>query len=56
MKFFSVAILLLLLIEEGQLSVIYDSVHKSTGHSCSKLAMSLVNDLLKFTSSDMQIC
>ena len=24
--------------------------------SCSKLTMSLVNDLLKFTSSDMQIC
>ena len=24
--------------------------------SCSKLTMSLVNDSLKFTSSDMQIC
>ena len=26
------------------------------GPSCSKLAMSLVNDSLKFTSSDTQIC
>ena len=26
------------------------------GPSCSKLTMSLVNDLLKFTSSDTQIC
>ena len=26
------------------------------GPSCSKLTMSLVNDSLKFTSSDMQIC
>ena len=29
---------------------------KNTGPSCSKLTTSLVNDLLKFTSSDMQIC
>ena len=29
---------------------------ESTGPSCSKLTMSLVNDLLKFTSGDMQIC
>ena len=28
----------------------------SPGPSCSKLTMSLVNDSLKFTSSDMQIC
>ena len=28
----------------------------SPGPSCSKLTMSLVNDLLKFTSNDMQIC
>ena len=27
-----------------------------TGPSCSKLTMSLVNDLLKFTSSNSQIC
>ena len=27
-----------------------------SGPSCSKLRMSLVNDSLKFTSSDMQIC
>ena len=27
-----------------------------TGPSCSKLTMSLVNDSLKFTSSDTQIC
>ena len=26
------------------------------GPSCSKLTVSLVNDLLKFISSDMQIC
>ena len=29
---------------------------KSTGPSCSKLTMSLVNDSLKFPSSDTQIC
>ena len=29
---------------------------KHPGSSCSKLTMSLVNDSLKFTSSDMQIC
>ena len=28
----------------------------NTGPSCSKLTMSLVNDSLKFTSSDTQIC
>ena len=27
-----------------------------SGPSCSKLTTSLVNDSLKFTSSDMQIC
>ena len=30
-------------------------VGKRIGPSCSKLTTSLVNDLLKFTSSDMQI-
>ena len=29
---------------------------RSPGPSCSELMMSLVNDSLKFTSSDMQIC
>ena len=29
---------------------------QNTGPSCSKLTMSLVNDSLKFTSIDMQIC
>ena len=29
---------------------------KGSGSSCSKLTTSLVNDLLKFTSSDTQIC
>ena len=29
---------------------------KCPGPSCSKLTMSLVNDSLKFTSSDTQIC
>ena len=29
---------------------------KKSGPSCSKLTMSLVNDSLQFTSSDMQIC
>ena len=28
----------------------------TSGSSCSKLTMSLVNDLLNFTSSDAQIC
>ena len=28
----------------------------SPGSSCSKLTISLVNDSLKFTSSNMQIC
>ena len=31
-------------------------VIKESGPSCSKLTTSLVNDSLKFTSSDMQIC
>ena len=30
--------------------------HKRSGPSCSKLTTSLVNDSLKFTSSDTQIC
>ena len=32
------------------------SVNKTTGPSCSKLTMSLINDSLKFTLSDTQIC
>ena len=31
-------------------------VAKQPGPNCSKLTMSLVNDSLKFTSSDTQIC
>ena len=30
--------------------------YQQSGPSCSKLTMSLVNDSLKFTSSDTQIC
>ena len=37
-------------------SVLKYSFKKQSGPSCSKLTMSLVNDLLKFTSSDTQIC
>ena len=34
-----------------------DKMHTfPSGPSCSKLTMSLVNDSLKFTSSDTQIC
>ena len=36
--------------------IIFGCVNHSSGPSCSKLTMSLVNDLLKFTSSDTQIC
>ena len=36
-------------------SIYFDHVDRS-GPSCSKLMMSLVNDSLKFTSSDTQIC
>ena len=32
------------------------SLNKKSGPSCSKLTTSLVNDSLKFTSSDTQIC
>ena len=32
------------------------NTRKIPGPSCSKLTMSLVNDSLKFTSSDTQIC
>ena len=42
------------------ISILLDSCNtmrgKKSGPSCSKLTMSLVNDLLKFTSSDTQIC
>ena len=37
----------------GNHSLFYEEVRKMSGPSCSKLAMSLVNDSLKFTSSDM---
>ena len=33
-----------------------NSCKQSPGPSCSKLTMSLVNNSLKFTSSDMQMC
>ena len=33
-----------------------EELRKSSGPICSKLTMSLVNDSLKFTSSDTQIC
>ena len=36
--------------------MLYSSVSNYSGPSCSKLTMSLVNDSLKFTSSDTQIC
>ena len=36
--------------------VLLNSRTSSSGPSCSKLMTSLVNDSLKFTSSDMQIC
>ena len=35
---------------------LYLHVNQKSGPSCPKLTMSLVNDLLKCTSSDMQIC
>ena len=38
--------------EETRKNTNYDT----PGPSCSKLTTSLVNDSLKFTSSDMQIC
>ena len=39
------------------LTCFYGEIIKNTpGPSCSKLMMSLVNSLFKFTSSDMQIC
>ena len=34
----------------------HHEMHKWPGPSCSKLTTSLVNDLLKFTLSDTQIC
>ena len=34
----------------------HGEIRKISGPSCSELTMSLVNDLLKFTSSDTQIC
>ena len=40
------------------LEIVYQTkdVQGVPGPSCSKLTMSLVNDSLKFTSSDTQIC
>ena len=35
---------------------LYLHVNQKSGPSCSKLTMSLLNDSLKFTSSDAQIC
>ena len=35
---------------------LYNKVLQKSGPSCSELTMSLVNDSLKFTSSDTQIC
>ena len=37
-------------------SVDPDLTAEKSGPSCSKLTMSLINDSLKFTSSDTQIC
>ena len=36
--------------------LLFTKYYKYPGLSCSKLTMSLVNDSLKFTSSDTQIC
>ena len=41
---------------EGLLTFHPHSIHKISGPSCSKLTTSLVNDSLKFTPSDTQIC
>ena len=35
---------------------LFDFLHIKSGPSCSKLTTSLVNDSLKFTSSDTQMC
>ena len=71
MKIISAVILLHLPIQEVQLSVLLvkepvcaqvlanhskDSRGYELGPSCSKLTTSLVNDSLKFTSSDTRIC
>ena len=42
--------------EVYEVSSILPSQMKMSGPSCSKLTMSLVNESLKFTSSDTQIC
>ena len=42
--------------QSQKLSPLYKIAENLPGPSCSKLTMSLVNDSLKFTSSDMQIC
>ena len=55
-EIFSVVILSFLLIQEGQLLVSGERMCTSSGPSCSKLTMLLVNDSLKFKSSDTQIC
>ena len=36
--------------------LLFVRLQKNPGPSCSKLTMALVNDSLKFTSSDTQIC
>ena len=55
-EIFSTFILSLPLIQEEQLPVSGKRMSTNPGPSCSKLSMSLVNDSLKFTSSDTQIC
>ena len=41
----------------GNVSVLQSMrIRERSGPSCSKLPMSLVNDSLKFTSTDTQIC
>ena len=40
----------------GYSFIFHGEIRKISGPSCSKLTMSLVNDSLKFRSSDTQIC
>ena len=43
-------------LRKNRYRAIWDTELYKSGPSCSKLTMSLVNDSLKFTSSDTQIC
>ena len=52
----SVRVLLLLILVARSIRPRSYAEAVTSGPSCSKLTMSLVNDSLKFTSSDMQIC